>query len=452
MVIFGTSLSEVIECHISDHRPILLSPSTTDFGPTPFKFYNSAQWNLGNSPRHYLRNIESKESLDYSQKAKIKWGIEADENSKFFHASKVDVARIVSRSPYYRSLSATQDYFLISSICATEIRDAVWDCGSDKSPGPDGYTFAFYKKFWDTIKKDVVVFVQDFFTSGSLPRGCNASFIALIPKVPNPMVISDFRPISLIGAQYKIITKVLANRLAKVIDLVIGHEQSDFIKNRQILNGPLMSCTLWVFNDTWIKWISGCLSTATSSILINGSPTREFNISRGLRQGDPLSPFLFIIAMEGLHVALEDAIAAEWSRDNIKCLVSILECFHRVSGLKINYRKSNLFGVGVPSIEVSQAALITGCNAMQTPFSYLGLPIDCNMANVKNWDPIVDKFSKRLSKWKSSMLSIGGRATLISSVLGSIGTYYLSLFPMPSTVNKKLESMRSHFFWGSECS
>nr|GEX52683.1 RNA-directed DNA polymerase, eukaryota, reverse transcriptase zinc-binding domain protein [Tanacetum cinerariifolium] len=189
--------------------------------------------------------------------------------------------------------------------CDSEIRDTVWDCGSDKSPGPDGFTFAFYKKFWDTIKKDVVGFVQDFFTSGSLPRGCNTSFIALIPKVSNPMVVSDFRPISLIGAQYKIIAKVLANRLAKVIDSVIGHEQSAFIKNRQILDGPLM-------------------------------------------------------VSEAIH-----------------------------------------------------------------------------------W---------RLSKWKSSMLSIGGRATLISSVLGYIGTYYLSLFPILTTVNKKLESMRinngaSSRFW-----
>ncbi|GKC55456.1 RNA-directed DNA polymerase, eukaryota, reverse transcriptase zinc-binding domain protein [Tanacetum coccineum] len=250
------------------------------------------------------------------------------------------------------------------------------------------------------------------------------------------MVLSDFRRISLIGAQYKIIAKVMANRLARVIDSVISQEQSAFIKHRQILDGPLM------VNEV-IKW-------STSSILINGSPTREFNINRRLRQGYPLSPFLFIIAMEGLHVAVEDAmVAGEWSRANIKSMVSIMECFHQVFGLKINFHKSNLFGVGVPFEEVDHFALTTGCNTRQTPFSYLGLPIDCNMAKTKSWDPIFKKFSKRLSKWKSLLLSIEGRSTLISSVLGSIGTYYLSLFPMPVTVNNKLESIRSNFFWGS---
>ncbi|GKD12222.1 hypothetical protein Tco_1196629, partial [Tanacetum coccineum] len=140
----------------------------------------------------------------------------------------------------------------------------------------------------------------------------------------------------------------------------------------------------------------------------------------------------------------------EWSHNNVKSLVAILDCFHKVSGLKINYHKSKLFGVGVSFEEVNSLASITGCNALVSPFNYLGLPIDCNMALIKSWDPICDKFTKRLSKWKASLLSIGGRATLITSVLGAIGTYFFSLFPMPSSVNKKLESLRSNFFWGSD--
>ncbi|GJS64726.1 RNA-directed DNA polymerase, eukaryota, reverse transcriptase zinc-binding domain protein [Tanacetum coccineum] len=325
------------------------------------------------------------------------------------------------------------------------------------------------------------------------------------------MVASDFRPISLIGAQYKIIAKVLANRLACVIDTIISHEQSAFIKNRQILDGPLMvnEVIQWCkrkksklmvfkidfekafdsiswdflirvlqfmgFSDKWIKWISGCLSSASTSILINGSPSREFSIHRGLRQGDPLSPFLFIIAMEGLHVAMEDAMAAsiysgfcinnlslshlffaddalfigDWSSNNIKCLVAILDCFHKVSGLKINYHKSKLFGVGVSPNEISALAATTGCSPLASSFNYLGLPVDCNMSRVKSWDPIVEKFSSRLSRWRASLISFGGRATLISSVLGALGTYFFSLFPMPSLVDKKLESIRAKFFWGS---
>ncbi|GJW57203.1 RNA-directed DNA polymerase, eukaryota [Tanacetum coccineum] len=131
-----------------------------------------------------------------------------------------------------------------------------------------------------------------------------------------------------------------------------------------------------------------------------------------------------------------------------------MECFHRVSGLKINYNKSNLYGVGVPFEEVSRAALITGCNAMQTPFSYLGLPIDCNMANVKSWDPIVDKFSKRLSKWKSlDLLSIGSddsskRIPLIlwNLVLASKGNGGLGIGSLYSFNQALIQKWRWRFF------
>nr|GEY05385.1 RNA-directed DNA polymerase, eukaryota [Tanacetum cinerariifolium] len=349
-----------------------------------------------------LRNIELKENLDASQKAKVKWGIKADENSKFFHAivnqkqrtlsihgiksegqwltdphkikdafhsffeskfKEGDVSRIENRSLFYKSLNDEQNTFLISNVQESEIRAAIWDRGSKKSPGPDGFTFAFYKKIWDSIKGDITTFVYEFFKTGIILKGCNTSFIALIPKISNSMVVSDFRPISLIGAQYKIIAKVLANRLAQVIDSIISRE-----------------------HEKWISWIQGCLTSASASILVNGSPNREYRINCGLRQGDPLSLFLFIIAMEGLHVAVEDAISAslyrgitvnnmmlshlffaddalfigEWSRSNINNMVSILDSFHKVSGLKINLHKSSLFGIGVPFEEVKLLSLATG--------------------------------------------------------------------------------------------
>nr|GEY13726.1 reverse transcriptase domain, reverse transcriptase zinc-binding domain protein [Tanacetum cinerariifolium] len=139
-------------------------------------------------------------------------------------------------------------------------------------------------------------------------------------------------------------------------------------------------------------------------------------------------------SLSHLFFADDALFIGEWSRSNIQSLVGVLDCFHKVSGLKINYHKSKLFGYGVTFDEVSHLASTTGCNALLSPFDYLGIPINSNMALVKSWDPIIKKFSKRLSNWKASLLSIGGGATLISSVLGAIGTYYFSLFPMPNLV------------------
>nr|GFA24317.1 RNA-directed DNA polymerase, eukaryota, reverse transcriptase zinc-binding domain protein [Tanacetum cinerariifolium] len=194
--------------------------------------------------------------------------------------------------------------------------------------------------------------------------------------------------------------------------------------------------------------IRACLHSSRASILINGSPTSEFSIKYGLRQGDPLSPFLFILVMKGLHCAMSNAvnyghirgiklgssgiilshlfyadeviITTNWNPYDIDNIIRVLHVFYLASGLKINIHKSNIFGIGVTNDEILSMASRTGCAAGCFPFTYLGLPIGANMNLTSSWQILIDCFQKRLSSWKANLLFIGGRLTLIKAVLGSL--------------------------------
>ncbi|GJY19425.1 hypothetical protein Tco_0390916 [Tanacetum coccineum] len=176
-------------------------------------------------------------------------------------------------------------------------------------------------------------------------------------------------------------------------------------------------------------WIKGCLNSAYASVLINGSPTKEFKIHKGLRQGDPLSPFLFILAVKALHVTFLEAKA----KDIFK-------------GVKVG--NDNIFGVGAAVGDTNLLASILCCQPSSLPFTYLGLPIGANMNRSCNWKPIIDKFHNRLSSWKARSLSFGGRLTHLKFVLRALGTYYFSLFKAPKCVISYLEKLRRNFFWG----
>ncbi|GJV76921.1 RNA-directed DNA polymerase, eukaryota [Tanacetum coccineum] len=213
-----------------------------------------------------------------------------------------------------------------------------------------------------------------------------------------------------------------------------------------------------------------------ASIVINGSPTAEFKFHCGLKQGDPLAPYLFILIMESLHLSFSRVIDAglfkgikidhntqishlfyaddaifigEWSDNNIKFILHVLHCFSLASGLKINLKKSNLLGFGVSREMVNDAASSLGCAVMRAPFKYLGVMVGGNMSMVKTWDEVISKLKTRLSKWKCKALSIGGRLTLLKSVLGSTPIYNLSLYKAPKTVLNTMESIRRNFFYGS---
>nr|GEW06896.1 RNA-directed DNA polymerase, eukaryota [Tanacetum cinerariifolium] len=449
-----------------------------------------------------LQHVVNAQASEVAQKAKIKWYVEGDENVKFFHGmlnkkrSQLNIrgvmkngtwtdnpdtvkqeffhhfknrfekpsnqrARIDMSFPNVLSIDQRED--LERMVSKDEVKKAVWDCGKDKSPGPDGFTFGFYRHFWSTIECDVFEAVKHFFTHGDIPNGCNSIFIALIPKILDANVVKDFRPISLIGSIYNIIAKILTNRLVDVLGNIVNEVQSAFITERQILDGPfilnevmqwcrikkkqvlifkvdfekaydsvrwdLLDDVLYKFDfgNKWRVWIQSCLKSSRGSILINGSPTEEFQFYRGLKQCDPLSLFLFIFIMESLHLSFQRVVDSRFFtgislnsmvnlshlffaddaiflgqriESNIDTLVHVLECYHRASGLQINMCKSKILGIHVEDGKIKNAASKLGCLILNTPFSILGTKVGANMSRVYAWKEVVDKVTSRLLRWK----------------------------------------------------
>ncbi|GJS10251.1 RNA-directed DNA polymerase, eukaryota [Tanacetum coccineum] len=518
--VFPSLSALCLDMHLSDHRPILMRDMVVDYRPTPFRVFHSWFTKDGYSIQNRiseldslmdkgmanedlvkertsltkdLQDINDRHLLDMAQKAKIRWAIE--------------------ESQMFRRVSFEQNVDLESNVTYDEIRKAVWDCGTNKTPGPDGFTFDFIRKYWKIIDRDVVNAVQEFFASSHFPPGTNSLFITLIPKKQDSKVVKDYRPISLIGSIYKIIAKIMANRLSFVISDLISDVQSAFVSNRQILDGPFILNELiswckynktkamifkvdfekafdsvrWDFLDDildkfgfgtkWRGWIQGCLSSAMGSILVNGSPTSEFKFHKGLKQGDPLSPFLFILVMESLHLSFNNVLNAglfkgirinssltlshlfyaddavfigKWDKANFTDIVQVLKCFFLASGLKINIHKSKLMGIGIAQEEVSVAANLIGCTTFTTPFNYLGVKVGTAISRSCSWEDVLSKISARLSKWKIKTLSIGGRLTLIKSVLTSLPLYHMSIYKVPKGVLNRMEAIRWRFFYGQD--
>ena len=231
------------------------------------------------------------------------------------------------------------------------------------------------------------------------------------------------------------------------------------------------------FSKKWRKWIWYCISTVKFSYLINGSPSDFFGSSRGLRQGDPLSPLLFDIVMEALSHMLDVAVSAGQFSDfsmgstagssvmvshllfaddtlifcdaepsQITNLRAILTRFEEVLRLHINLGKSELVLVGgVHNLEDLVGLL--GCGQSSLPLKYLGLPLGAKFKDLSVWNHILERMEKRLAGWKRMYLSKGGKVTLIKSSLSSLLTYFLSLLPLPGKVAKRMEKLHRDFLW-----
>eukprot|EP00253_Pinus_taeda_P023623 PITA_23623 len=408
-------------------------------------------------------------------------------------------------------ITEEQNWSLRKRKTMEEVEEAVRSMPNDKAPGPDGFTINFYKACWEIIKNDIWEIVEDSRRSKTILKSLNSTFIALVPRVEEANTPEKFRPIALCNVIYKIISKVIANRLKMILPGIISQEQSGYVEGRQILDnillaqemihslhsrkvvGMLMQLDLskaydkvsWTyleailkafgFSQPWIKWVLELIKSTRYSILVNGTPSTPFSPSRGIRQGDPLSPFLFVILMEGLS----RLIAKKKDDGEIRGLQPIRSCpatthqqfvddtmlhgtptvkeataykdilhiFSEASGMEINFSKSTIFFFNTHQAVQSHLAHLLGFRIGSLPSRYLGAPLTLKPWQKAHWDKILATMERRCKHWTNRSLNFAGRLVLTKAILQAIPHYLLSILPTPKGVLDQIRSIQRSFLW-----
>ncbi|GAU13228.1 hypothetical protein TSUD_245980 [Trifolium subterraneum] len=421
------------------------------------------------------------EEMFWSEKSKVKWHTDGDRNTAYFHrvakikntsslistlrngdivlnSTKEVSAHVVDHfSSLFNDSAPFVDNGLVEEVipCLVtdrinkmltilpshdEIKSAVFGLNNDSAPGPDGFGAVFFQTYWDIIKQDVINAVLQFFTTGWLSPNFNANILVLIPKITNVESVNQYRPIAIANFKFKLISKILADRLAPLMPAITSIQQRGFIKGRSIKdcicltseainvlhrkcasgnialkvdiakafdtlnwNFLLKILKCFGFSSRFCNWIHFILLSARISISINGKQHGYFSCSRGVRQGDPLSPLLFFLAEEVIsrsitklvregklklikgsrnmdvpsHILYADdfMLFCKASNSNVQALTDLFLRYAEISGQQVNPQKSFIYAGSISHSRLNQIADTFGFNIGSLPFTYLGVPI-----------------------------------------------------------------------------